>query len=129
MVQKVRLTYRQAVSNFPFRCSDMQLALKPPFWLLSLPLFIALYLNTASQPQGDGDECNLDDKRGDRDGDVEDKIVEGDLNCEDKIGDDLEDKRVDGEDKRNDVEGELFKTHHMFLVPSLIFRKEVLICT
>ena len=67
---------------------------------------------------------DLDDKIGDRDGNVEDKIVEGDLNRGDKIGDDdLEDKRGDGEDKGNDVECELFKTHHLFLVPSPIFRK------
>ena len=51
-------------------------------------------------------------------------LVEGDLNPEDKIGDDdLEDKGVDGKDKRNNVEGELFKIHHLFLFPSLIFRK------
>ena len=67
---------------------------------------------------------DLDDKIGDRDGNVEDKIVEGDLNRGDKIGDDdLEDKGVDGKDKKNNVEGELFKIHHLFLFPSLIFRK------
>ena len=60
-------------------------------------------------------EGDLEDKRGDCDGEVEDKIVEDDLNREDKRG--------DGEDKRNDVEGELFKIHHVFLVPSLIIRK------
>ena len=51
-------------------------------------------------------------------------LVEGDLNPEDKIGDDdLEDNGVEGKDKRNNVEGELFKIHHLFLFPSLIFRK------
>ena len=80
--------------------SGEHLALKPPFWLLSLPLFLVLYRNTASpSPQGadkrDGDcESDLEDERGDRNGDGEDKIVEGDLNREDKIGDDdLESKR------------------------------------
>ena len=59
-----------------------------------------------------------------KEADLEDKIVEGDLNPEDKIGDDdLEDKGVGGKDKRNNVEGELFKIHHLFLFPSLIFRK------
>ena len=37
-------------------------ALKPPFWLLSLPLFIVLYRNTATSPHGD-------DKRVDGEGD------------------------------------------------------------
>ena len=80
--------------------SGEHLALKPPFWLLSLPLFLVLYRNTASpSPQGEDkrdDDCeaNLEDERGDRDGDGEDKIVEGALNREDKIGDDdLESKR------------------------------------
>ena len=60
----------------------------------------------------------------DFEGDVEDKIVEGNLNRRDKIGDDdLENKRGNSEDKRNNVECELFKTHHLFLVPSPIFRK------
>ena len=60
----------------------------------------------------------------DFEGDVEDKIVEGNLNRRDKIGDDdLEDKRGNDENKRNYVECELFKTHHVFLVPSLIIRK------
>ena len=67
-------------------------------------------------------EGDLGDKRGDRDGDVEDKIVEGDFNRGDKIGDDdLEDKIDHGEDKGVDVEGELLKTHHLFFVPSLFF--------
>ena len=76
-----------------------QLALKPPFWLLSLPLFLVLYRNTPSQPQGGNCESDLEDKRGDCDGDLEDEIVEGDLNREEKVGDDLDDKRVDGEEK------------------------------
>ena len=88
----------------------MQLALKPPFWLLSLPLFLVLYRNTASpSPQGEDNDCegDLDDKRGDRESDVEDEIIEGG----EKLGDDLE-------DKRNNVEGELVKAHHLFLVPN-----------
>ena len=90
-----------------------QLALKPPFWLLSLPLFLALYHNTASpSPQGEDDDCEgaLDDKRGDLGGNVEDEIVEGALNRDDKTGDDLE-------DKRKNAEGELVKAHHLFIVP------------
>ena len=86
-----------------------QLALKPPFWLLSLPLFLVLYRNTASpSPQGEDDDCegNLDDKRGDSD--VEDEIVEGALNRGGRVGDDIE-------DKRDNVEGELVKAHHLFL--------------
>ena len=70
------------------------LALKPPFWLLSLPLFLVLYRNTASQPWGEDDDCegDVEDKRDDRDGDVEDEI--GDVNREEKIEDDLEDKKM-----------------------------------
>ena len=93
--------------------SGEHLALKPPFWLLSLPLFLVLYRNTAAQPQGDDkrdDDCegDLEDERGDRDG--EDTILEGALNREDRIGDDdFEDERGDrngdGEDKI--VEGDL----------------------
>ena len=129
---------------------------KTTLWLLSLPLFLVLYRNTASpSPQGeekrdDDYEGNLEDERvdrdddvedkiledalnredrigdddleyetfierGDRDGDGEEQIVEGALNREDKIGDDdleFEDGRVDGEDKRNNVEGELVKAHN-----------------
>ena len=74
-----------------------QLTLKQPFWLLSLPLFLVLYRNTSSpSPQSEDDDCEsgLGDKRGDRDGNVEEKIVEGDLNRKDAIGDDdLEDKK------------------------------------
>ena len=94
----------------------MQLALKPPFWLLSLPLFLVLYRNTASpSPQSEDDDCEgaFDDKRGDLHSDVEDKIVESDLHRGGKVGDDLE-------DKRNNVEGELAKAHHLFLVPNLL---------
>ena len=61
-------------------------------------------------------EGDLDDKR-DCDGDVGDKIVEGDLNREEKVGDDLEDKRGDGKDKGVDVEGELFKHTLLVLCP------------
>ena len=35
-------------------------ALKPPFWLISLPLFIVLYRNTATSPQGE--DKRVDDK-------------------------------------------------------------------
>ena len=87
-----------------------QRALKPPLWLLSLPLFLVLYRNNVSQQQSKDkrdDDCEgaLEDKRGDLDGgcNVEDKIVEGYFNREDKIGDDafdLEDRRVDGEGQK-----------------------------
>ena len=104
-----------------------QPALKPAFWLISLPLFIALYRKTANGPQGEDkrDDCegalDLEDKIGNLDDDVEDKKgdCEGDLGLEDKtggFGDNLEDKRVD-EEKRDDVEGQLFTTHNFFLVP------------
>ena len=75
-----------------------QRALKPPFWLLSLPLFLVLYCNTASQPRGEDkkDGCegdlNLEDKIGDSDGNAKDKRGDGDGG--------LEDRRVDDEDKR-----------------------------
>ena len=36
-------------------------ALKPPFWLLSLPLFIVLYRNTATSTQGK-DKTRVDGK-------------------------------------------------------------------
>ena len=88
-----------------------QRALKPPFWLLSLPLFLVLYCNTGSQPRGEDkkDGCegdlNLEDKIGDRDGilNLEDKRGDSDGNAKDKRGDGdggLEDRRVDDEDKR-----------------------------
>ena len=68
-------------------------ALKPPFWLLSLPLFIVLYRNTATSPQGK-------DKRvhGEGDGNVN---GDGDgKRSSDEKQDDVEDKREYGEGKQ-----------------------------
>ena len=58
-------------------------ALKPPFWLISLPLFIVLYRNTAASPQGkdkrvDGEDNVAGDGKHDGgekrdDGDAKDK--------------------------------------------------------
>ena len=58
-------------------------ALKPPFWLISLPLFIVLYRNTATSPQAE-------DKRVDGDGDGDERPDDGDA----------KDKREYGEGKQ-----------------------------
>ena len=83
------------------------MALKPPFWLLSLPLFLVLYRNTATSPQGEDerDDCNgdlhLEDKRVNGDGD--DRRIDADGGDKGVNGD------GNGKDKNEDGEGKLFK--------------------
>ena len=90
------------------------MALKPPFWLLSLPLFLVLYRNTATSQQSE-------DRRDDCQGDLhlEDKRVNGDGDDQ-RIDGDGEDKRVNGDgngkDKTEDGVGELFKIYHFKLL-------------
>ena len=102
-----------------FQNTHEQLALKPPFWLISLPLFIVIFRKTATKLQGedkkddrDGD-LDLEGKIDDSDVDVEDNKVDGNDALEDKIVDgDLGDIEDDDEDKGVDVKGHFFKTNY-----------------
>ena len=86
---------------------DLQLGLKPPFWLLSLPLFLVLYRNTATIQQSE-------DKREDCQGEphLEDKRVNGDGEDEGVDGD----GGGNGEDKAEDGEGEFLKIDNFQLL-------------
>ena len=67
-------------------------ALKPPFWLLSLPLFIVLYRNTATSTQGKDKRVNGEDNVA--------VDVAGNGNGEKRDDGDAKDKREYGEGKQ-----------------------------